>query len=76
MNNNTNNDDLINALKNAETALTNALNMITASIAKYDRNPHPYIRIPGNPAAEAQANTLCCSCKYCMPSRSLGAGYL
>lgn len=30
-------------------------------------NPHPYIRIPGNPQAEANANALCCSCSYCKP---------
>lgn len=76
MNNNTNNEDLIKALKNAEAALTNALNSITASIAKYNRNPHPYVRIPGDPAAEAQANVLCCSCAYCKPRLGLGYRHL
>lgn len=59
------NEDLIKALKNAEVELAKAINTLTASIAKYERNPHPYIRIPGNPAAEANANALCCSCSYC-----------
>lgn len=59
------NEDLIKALKNAETELAKTINTLIASIAKYERNPHPYIRIPGNPAAEANANALCCSCSYC-----------
>lgn len=74
--NETDNKELIAALKNAEAALAKALNTITASIAKYERNPHPYIRIPGNTAAEAQANTLYCSCAHCQGNRTLTGGYI
>lgn len=64
--NETNNKELIAALKNAEAALAKALNTITASITKYERANHPHTNFMGDP----------CHCGYCRLRRNLSGGYI
>lgn len=63
------NKELIDAIKQAEQKLADAINTVSGLIAKYEGNPHPYIRIPNSPRKEMEANMLHCSCDYCMRKR-------